>query len=154
MLRLLLLPLALVALTTSNLFAQQGPSNAVRTELQTFARAYIDAHNRADATALMEMVKRGPAATSVSDGEITRGWDAIRTQTDEIAGLHGAFTIALGTMDVTALGANHSLIVAPITINIATDQGTVQTRGAMTLVLERIQGEWRIINEHYSTRPN
>lgn len=100
----------------------------------------------------MEAVKRGPEVTSVTDGQITRGWDAIRTQTDEITGREGTFKVAVGTMDVTMLGSSYALVVAPTTISATTAQGAVEARGAVTLVLEKASGTWKIVNEHYSTK--
>ena len=61
-----------------------------RAEVLTFVRGYIDAHNRADATALSDAVSHRTDVTSVGDGTITRGWDAIRTETDQITGRRGA----------------------------------------------------------------
>jgi uncharacterized protein (TIGR02246 family) len=150
------MPRVLIALTSVALFATsaigaQTPTSK-RAEIQRFVRAYIDAHNKADATALMEALKRSADVTSVNDGQITRGWEGIRTQTDELTGREGSFKLAIGTMDVTALGASYALVVAPTTITVATPQGPVEARGAMTLLLERVPGSWKIINEHYSTK--
>jgi uncharacterized protein (TIGR02246 family) len=133
--------------------AAHPPSRQGRAEIQRFVRAYVEAHNKADATALMEAVKRSPDVSSVNDGQITRGWEGIRTQTDELTGKEGSFKVSIGTMDVTPLGPSHALVVAPTTITVTTAQGPVEARGAVTLVLEKAAGSWKIINEHYSTRP-
>ena len=125
---------------------------AMRADVQNVVRAYVEAHNRADATALMDIVKRTPEATSVSDGEITRGWEAIRTAIDELTGKEGTFKVAIGTMDVTPLGAAFALVVAPTTIAVVTAEGTTEVRGAVTLVLEKTTAGWKVINEHYSTK--
>ena len=123
-----------------------------RTAVQNVVRTYVEAHNKADATAMMDLMSRRAEVSSVSDGEITRGWEAIRAETDKIVGREGQFRVAVGSMDVTTLGPNHALVVAPTTITVATPEGSVQVRGAMTLVLERSQGNWRVLNEHFSTR--
>jgi ketosteroid isomerase-like protein len=68
-------------------------------------------------------------------------------------GKEGTFKVSIGTMDVRALGRTHALVVAPTTITATTAQGPVEARGAVTLVLERAAGSWKIVNEHYSTRP-
>ena len=147
---LLTVPMFIVGIP---LAAQSVNASAVRTQVQQFVRTYIANHNLADATSLSEAVSRRPEVTSVSDGEITRGWDAIRTATDEIAGMEGRIKVAIGTMDVTLLGTSYALVVAPTTITGQNEQGqTVQIRGAATLVLEKTSEGWKVLNEHYSTK--
>jgi uncharacterized protein (TIGR02246 family) len=146
-----LVAVASTALVATSAIGAQTPSSN-RAEIHRFVRAYVEAHNKADATALMEAVKRSPDVTSVNNGQITRGWEAIRTQTDELTGREGSFRFAIGTMDVTALGPSYALVVAPTTLTVATAQGTVDARGAVTLVLEKAAGSWKVINEHYSTK--
>lgn len=148
--------LVLLALATS-IGAQQPqgqPNAAARAAVQNFVGDYIEAHNKADATSLAEAMSRRPEVSSVSDGDITRGWEAIRKEVDEITGMEGRFKVAVGTMDVTMLGASYALVVAPTSITATTPQGqSVQLKGAVTLVLERVAGGWKILNEHYSTKP-
>ena len=125
---------------------------ATRTEVLSFVRGYIDAHNHADATALSDAVSHRADVTSVGDGTITRGWEAIRTETDQITGKEGSFRFDVGTMDVVPLGVNYVLVIAPTTATVNTKQGVVQIPGAMTLVLEKGRDGWRILNEHYSSK--
>ena len=55
-------------------------------------------------------------------------------------------------MDVVALGTGYTLILAPMTITATTQTGPRQLPGAMTLVLEKSQDGWKILNEHYSLK--
>lgn len=61
----------------------------------------------------------------VSDGVITRGWDAVRN----------AAPIA----------------VFPFVMTMQTAQGPAQMRAAMTLILEKGPQGWKIIHDHTST---
>jgi uncharacterized protein (TIGR02246 family) len=131
----------------------QATATTPRAQIQRLVRDYMAAHNQADATAMMELMARAPEVTSISMGEITRGWEAIRTDTDEMTGQEGRYRFAVGTMDVTLLGASHALVVAPTSITAASAQGEVQLRGAMTLVLVKQSQGWRILNEHFSIKP-
>jgi uncharacterized protein (TIGR02246 family) len=133
-----------------SLGGQSAAAATPRAEIQQMVRDYMDAHNRADATAMMELVARRPEVSSVSLGEITRGWEAIRVETDEMTGQEGRQRYSVGTMDVTMLGATHALVVAPTTIAVVRPEGEVQLRGAMTLVLVKQPVGWRILNEHFS----
>lgn len=124
----------------------------MRTEVLAFVRGYIDAENRADATSLSDAMSRRTDVTSVNTGTITRGWEAIRASTDQITGKQGIFREDVGTMDVVSLGTGYVLIVAPMTITLNAQQGQRQFPGAMTLVLEKSQDGWKILNEHYSLK--
>jgi ketosteroid isomerase-like protein len=95
------------------------------------------------------MYSREAGVTSIADGVITRGWDAIRTEADSIIGLEGG-RIALGSIDVTSLGPGYALAVAAYTFPVPTDRGNEQVRSAITLVFKRIAGEWKIIHSHSS----
>jgi ketosteroid isomerase-like protein len=125
---------------------------AIKAEVLTFVRSYIDAENRADATALSDAMSRRADVTSVGDGNITRGWDAIRAQTDQITGKQGMFRLDVGTMDVVPLGTSYVLVLAPTTTTVNTQRGAEQLTGEMTLVLEKGKDGWKILNEHYSTK--
>jgi ketosteroid isomerase-like protein len=147
----------MLPLQTARSQQQQGEktpqvSAAVRTEVLAFVRGYIDAENRADATSLSDAMSRRTDVTSVNTGTITRGWEAIRASTDQITGKQGIFREDVGTMDVVSLGTGYVLIVAPMTITLNAQQGQRQFPGAMTLVLEKSQDGWKILNEHYSLK--
>lgn len=127
-------------------------SAATRNDVLTFVRSYIDAHNRADATALSDAVSHRADVTSVGDGDITHGWDAIRAETDKITGKEGSFRFDVGTMDVVSLGTSYVLVVAPTTLTVNTQRGPEQMVGALTLVLEKGKDGWKILNEHFSSK--
>jgi uncharacterized protein (TIGR02246 family) len=130
-------------------------ADSLTTEVQNFARAFVEASNKADAKAVMEMYSKKAGIISVDDGKLTRGWDAIRSETNEIVGHQGRYKISLGTIDVTPLGSAHALAVAPYTMSLVTEDGaTFQIRGAITLVLEKASGKWQIIHDHTSSQPS
>lgn len=120
-----------------------------REEIVAFVRGYIDIHNRVDIDAAMQMYSRNPNVSSAVLGTITRGWDALRAQADEAVGSGGSYQIALGSLDVTPLG-QAAVVVSSVTLTVATPEGPVQVRGAMTLVLERVAGVWKVLHEHLS----
>lgn len=147
-----LLSLAAVAVAVSTPAPTQSQAAPTRTSIQDAVRAYVKAHNDADATAMMEAVSRDGAVSAISDGQITRGWEAIRQGADEITGNQGRFQLAVGTMDVTPLGNDHALVVAPVTVTVGTTQGDVQLRGAISLVVRKTGSRWLVLHEHYSTQ--
>jgi uncharacterized protein (TIGR02246 family) len=128
--------------------ADSGP--AAREEIQRFVRAYIDANNGADPTAILDMVSRKPEVSMAEMGSINRGWDSIRAELDKLAGTQGTHTVSLGTMDITPLGPGYVLVVASMSVDLAAGDNQAQLRGAMTLVLEKSSGKWKVLHEHDS----
>ncbi len=124
-----------------------------RQEVQNFVKAYADAANRGDITEYMEMYSRRPDLIEVSDGELTRGWDALRDEANRMIGLEGSYKMSVGSIDVISLGPTRAMAVFPFTTTVATQQGPAQLRGAMTLVLENSPQGWKIIHDHTSTAP-
>jgi len=148
--RFLILLAGLACLAPGKASAQHP--DAVTTEIQKFVRAYVDANNRADVNAMMEMFGRKAGVVSVGDGELTRGWKAIRAEANKLVGSQGRYQILLGTVDVSSLGTGYALAIAPYTMTLSSEGGEkVQIRGALTLVLERFSGSWKIIHEHSSS---
>jgi len=148
--RSLILFAGLACLAASKASAQQP--DAVTTEIQKFVRTYVDANNRADVNAMMEMIGRKAGVVSVGDGELSRGWNAIRSEAKKLVGSRGRYQILLGPVDVSSLGTGYALAIAPYTMTLSSEEGEkVQIRGALTLVLERSSGSWKIIHEHSSS---
>lgn len=131
--------------------SSEAAAAAIRTEVQAFVKAYVAAGNEADTNSMMEMISQKAGVSSVANGDIARSWDAIRAENDAIVGKEGSYKISIGTIDVMPLGAAHALVVAPITLTVAATSGTVQLPSAMTLVLEKSAGTWKIVHEHTSS---
>lgn len=133
--------------------AAQAPPPSARTQVQDAVRAYVEASNKVDITAAMDLMSRRPEVSSVEDGTITRGWDDIRKAADEMLGMEGRFKVSVGSLDVTLLGTTNALVVAPTTITIVDDAGeTILVKGALTIVFERVAGAWKVLHEHHSIR--
>ena len=128
----------------------QGISAARRDSVLTAVRAYVDAGNRVDIQAMIDAYSKSPSVSSAGMGEIRRGWDAIRAQADSLAGMEGLMRISLGAIDVTALGGSHALAVSSVVVRVETEDGPVQLRGAVSIVLERVAGTWKVLHDHVS----
>jgi uncharacterized protein (TIGR02246 family) len=125
------------------------PSNP-RSEIEAAVRAYVDAQNRGDVYAMMAMVDRREGVISISDGQIQRGWQTIRNSNAEIVGRDAAPSMTLGQIDVLVLNPNVAVAVAPFTFAVASAHGSVQVPGAMSLVFEKAERKWLVVNEHTS----
>lgn len=144
-----LLPTAAILFAAGALLGQAASTQ--RQEVQNFVKAYADAANRGDVTAYMETHSRRTDLIEVNDGEITRGWDALRDEANRMIGLEGSYKISIGSIDV--MGATRAIAVFPFVANVATEQGPAQLRGAMTLVLGKSARGWKIIHDHTSSAP-
>jgi uncharacterized protein (TIGR02246 family) len=144
--------LILMAVVIGAMGAARAADSAppAREEIQRFVRAYIDANNGADPTAILDMVSRKPEVSMAEMGSINRGWDSIRAELDKLAGTQGTHTVSLGTMDITLLGPGYALVVASMSVDLAAGDNQAQLRGAMTLILEKSSGKWKVLHEHDS----
>ena len=130
--------------------------DAVRTQVEAAVRAYVAAENQADAGAAAAAYSMQPGVTAIADGQVQRGWDQIRRRLgalDSLAQAHHQLTVTLESVDVTPLGKGYALAVAPYTRTVAGAGGVAQQRGAMTLVLQQVSGNWKIIHAHTSLVP-
>ena len=141
--------LCIVGLTACAMSSQDATS-----EVQDAVRAYFEAVNRADPTAIMSCFSKKGEATSVYEGDILRGWEQIRKENDKVAGTAGEEKWAPGTMDVTFLDADHALVVVAVNITLRSGGSKEELEGASTLVLERVEGKWKILHEHHSIKPS
>jgi len=148
-----LIAVLLLGVAASAATSPPKPSaDSVRSEVQAFVKTYVEVQNKFDATATMELVSRKPGVASIAMGDITRGWDSIRDDVDSTVGSEGRLKLALGTIDVNSLGPGFALAFAPCTINVITDSGELQLKGALTLVLEKSTGKWKVLHEHISVQ--
>jgi uncharacterized protein (TIGR02246 family) len=143
----IVLPLLVATLSASGC---AGRAEADRAEIQAVVKAYFAAMTRSDPTAIMETFTRDPKVSSVYDGVILRGWEAIREDTDKVVGGEEKEEWAPGTLDVVRLEANHALVVVPVVVTLRSQEGVEQYQAASTFVLVKADGAWKILHEHHS----
>lgn len=148
MCRLAAIPVAVMLMTAGRSSATDVPG--APTDVHQFVKAFVQAINEGDMTAVMAMYSRNPVVASVVGGEITRGWDAIRAGVERAVGSEGSYKVSLGVVDVVPLGASHALAYVSASVTIATAQGVMQIPGAYTFVLEKSPDRWKILHEHFS----
>jgi len=111
--------------------------------------AAVDSGN---AAAMTDLFANDAQTTLVEDGEVWRGWAAIRARLDSVAATHRLYGIRLklGAIDVTALSSEYALAIVRYTEMLAPDS---QYPRVMTVVFRRTGVRWRGIHVHVSTRP-
>jgi ketosteroid isomerase-like protein len=139
---------AVLVLAAAPLCACRHPD--AQGQVREAVRAYFDSLNRADPTDIMERFSHTENTSSILEGDILRGWKAIRDETDWMAGTAGEEVWAPGTMEVVFLGSDHALVVVPVNLTLTLGMGREEVAGAATLVLERKAGVWKVLHEHRS----
>jgi len=130
---------------------EQAPSKPPVTA-QQFVKSYVRAMNRADVGSIMKMFSKSSGVTSVGDGTISHGWHSIQTDAQQFIGREGTFRFTVGSVDVTPLGEAYVLAVAPLTVQTIGQDDNVEVPAAMTFVLQREGGSWKVIHEHWSSK--
>jgi len=139
-----------LALSVGAFGAAADSPPAIRAEVEQFARAYIEAHNGTEPSAVMDLISRRPEASSVTMGAVARGPEAIRRETGTLAGVQGSHRMRPDSMDVVPLGPGFALVVAPVSFEFATEGLNSDLHGALTLVVEKSTGKWKVLHEHVS----
>jgi len=101
---------------------------------------------------MMKMFSKSSGVTSVGDGTISHGWHSIQTDAQQFIGREGTFRFTVGSVDVTPLGEAYVLAVAPLTVQTIGQDDNVEVPAAMTFVLQRDGGSWKVIHEHWSSK--
>lgn len=148
LLRVFLIASLLVPVFASAQSGTQQPR--VYDEVRAQVRSLITATNY-DVMTTMDMYVRSPRISSINDERIVRGWNDLYRHTREAVPGQGSFFVRLGEIDVTLMGPEHALAVAPMTMEYQTEGGRVQLPGSMTLAFQRTPDGWKVLHEHYST---
>jgi ketosteroid isomerase-like protein len=147
---------ALLLLLASPVLAQ--PAASTRANLEKTIRGLVhslaEVSNKADASATMELYSHRPEVSSIDNGSITRGWEAIRQQADAQIGSEGRYKISVGTIDVTPLGPSYALAVAAVAVSVEVGgrKENVELPGAMTIVFEKSGTTWNVLHDHDSIK--
>jgi ketosteroid isomerase-like protein len=101
---------------------------------------------------MMKMFSKASGVTSIGDGTISHGWRSIQTDAQQFIGRQGTFKFTVGSVEVTPLGTEYVLAVAPLTVETLGQDDDVEVPAAMTLVLQREGSSWKVIHEHWSSK--
>jgi hypothetical protein len=139
--------------------APTPPPAPTQAQVQDFVRDYVAAFNAGDDSKLMGLISHDGAVSSIASGRLYRGWDAIRVSSDENLTAIAATRVAIGAVDVTPLGADSALAVAPMVVSAdrfplkaGSKLTTDDFPGALTMIVKRTPEGLRLIHEHHSVR--
>jgi len=130
---------------------EQAPTKPGVTAEQ-FVKSYVKAMNRGDVGSMMKMFSKSSGVTSIGDGAISHGWRSIQTDARQFVGRQGTFKFTVGLVEITPLGSNFVLAVAPFTVQTFGQEEDVEVPAAMTFVLQREGQSWKVVHEHWSSK--
>jgi ketosteroid isomerase-like protein len=135
------------------------PPAPTQAQVQDFVKEYVAAFNEGDDARLMGLVQHDAAVSSIASGRLYRGWDAISASSGENLLAIARIAVALGPVDVTPLGPDSALAVAPMTVTaerFPQDGGgkliSTDYPGALTMIVKRTPEGLRLIHEHHSVQ--
>ena len=136
-----------------------APPAPTQAQVQDFVRDYVAAFNAGDDSKLMGLINHDAAVSSIASGRLYRGWDAIRVGSSETLAAVADIRVSVGAVEVTALGADSALAVAPMVVTadrFPLQGGSKLTSddfpGALTMIVRRTPDGLRLIHEHHIVR--
>lgn len=136
----------LVSVTLVSGCLAQSIDDQIRAEI---AR-YVTTVNRGDPRAVADLYLNDDGASTVGDGTIHRGWQAVAALLRDAYAQFGSIEMAVDSVTVMALGNDAALAV--MKYRWALGGTNPQTLiGAMTLVYVRTPDGWRVAHDHTST---
>lgn len=114
---------------------------------RTFERQ-VEAWNRGDLEQFMETYWKSPKLTFSAGGRTTRGWDgALARYKKSYPTREQMGTLRFSELEVTLLGDSSALALGRWKLIRKADQ----PEGNFSVVLRKLDGQWRIIHDHSSS---
>ena len=135
----------LLAVASASAATAQPVEEQVRTEV----RRYVDAVNRGDPRVVAALYLSDPRTSSLGDGQIYRGSQAIAELLQEVYS-QGAISMTVDSVSVLPLGTDAAVAVMRYRWVIGRESAE-SLAGALTLVYRRTPQGWRVAHDHTST---
>jgi ketosteroid isomerase-like protein len=146
---LLTTPLAAAAAQTNKAQSSKQNSTAA-TRIRATLAAQQDAWNRGDIDAFMTAYWNSPELAFIGD-TIARGWQATIERYRRRYPTRAAMgTLTFSAIEVHEVGAEAAWVYGRFALA-RTKEGGGPANGKFTLVLHRVQGEWKIVLDHTSS---
>jgi ketosteroid isomerase-like protein len=116
-------------------------------EIRSLLRAQEAAWNRGDIDAFMAGYARSGSTIFISQGEVRRGWKAVRTRyRKKYSDRAKMGTLTFSDLDITPLSRDSAVAIGRWQLKRAEDQ----PYGRFTLIVKRLPEGWRIVLDHTS----
>jgi uncharacterized protein (TIGR02246 family) len=164
-LRRFVLPLALLPLIQGGCEFQQRPerhppvrgplAQEMAREVEDMLRASADSWNAGDLEGFLDDYWNSEELTFSGARGVTRGWERVRQGYRDSYWAPGAVrdSLRFEEMEVLPLGLDHALALGRYVLYQPEGGGIESSSGYFTLILRRMNGEWRIVHDHTSATP-
>jgi len=164
-LRRFLLPLALLLLIQGGCTFQEQPerhppvrgplAQEVAREVEEMLHASAGSWNAGDLEGFLDDYWNAEELTFSGARGVTRGWERVRQGYLESYWAPGAVrdSLRFEEIEVLPLGINYALALGRYVLYQPERGETEPSSGYFTLVLRRMNGEWRIVHDHTSATP-
>jgi ketosteroid isomerase-like protein len=128
---------------------EQDQASAV-VQIRSLLRAQEAAWNRGDIDGFMAGYARSRSTIFVSQGEVRRGWEAVRTRYRKKYSDRGKMgTLTFSDLEITPLSKDAAVTIGRWELKRAEDR----PYGRFTLILRCLPDGWRIVLDHTSAAP-
>ena len=142
--------------------SQEGASAAGPSGVDSLAviedmlHASADSWNSGDLDGFMDDYWRSERLSFSGGTGVTRGWGEVRRRYLESYWAPGAVrdSLRFEDLEVSPLGAAHALAMGRYVLYRPEDDEEVASSGFFTLILAKMDGEWKIIHDHTSATPS
>jgi hypothetical protein len=130
--------------------AQDPAKEKMSKDVTEVLSKFVEAVNRGDMALASTMLSTKPGLSTISDGTITHGPDAIRNRLNRVMGLQGKYQITLGALNIANVNGL-ALVTGPYTVHVKGRSASAKGKGAVTFLLEyQAKKNWVITHIHRS----
>jgi hypothetical protein len=132
-----------------------GGSAAAGVEVEAMLHASADSWNRGDLEGFLDDYWRSEELTFSGEEGVTRGWEDVRSRYLNSYWSDGATrdSLRFEAIEVTELGQEHALALGQYVLFRPEEGGLVSGTGFFSLVLGKMEGDWKILHDHTSAAP-
>lgn len=127
--------------------AQNAGERKVKDEIEAILKVQDEAWNAGDIEAFMQTYWKSEQLTFSGGGKTVRGWQATLDRYRKSYPREKMGKLRFDNLEVSALAESAALVLG----NWYLEQGGQQKEGNFSLVMKKIDGQWKIIHDHSST---
>lgn len=134
------------------LLSSPADSAGVFSQVTEMLHASADSWNAGDLEGFLDDYWRSEALTFSGSSGVTRGWDGVRERYRRSYWAPEAHrdSLRFEALEIMPLGQDHALALGQYILYRPEEEGRITNTGFFSLVLWKVDGEWKIIHDHTS----
>ena len=133
----------------------EGNEETASEEIRGMLQASTASWNAGNLEGFLDDYWRSEDLTFSGATGVTRGWEDVRTRYLESYWAPGSArdSLRFEDLEVVPLGEEHAFALGRYVLSRPEDGGVVTSSGFFSLILEKMEGEWKIVHDHTSGSP-